>query len=54
MDIKNVFVAGGVVMWPLLFASVLAVALIIERLRFWIKVNRAYTSYSVIILYKLS
>jgi len=40
MDIKNVFVAGGVVMWPLLFASVLAVALIIERLRFWIKVNR--------------
>jgi biopolymer transport protein ExbB len=40
MDIKNVFVAGGVVMWPLLFASVLAVALIIERLKFWIKVNR--------------
>lgn len=40
MDIKNVFIAGGVVMWPLLFASVLAVALIIERLRFWIKINR--------------
>jgi biopolymer transport protein ExbB len=40
MDIKNAFVAGGVVMWPLLFASVLAVALIIERLKFWIKVNQ--------------
>ncbi|MBD2451744.1 MotA/TolQ/ExbB proton channel family protein [Nostoc sp. FACHB-152] len=40
MDIKNVFIAGGVVMWPLLFFSVLAVALIIERVRFWIKVNR--------------
>jgi biopolymer transport protein ExbB len=40
MDIKNVFIAGGVVMVPLLFFSVLAVALIIERLRFWIKVNK--------------
>jgi biopolymer transport protein ExbB len=40
MDIKNVFIAGGVVMWPLLFASVLAVALIIERLKFWITVNK--------------
>lgn len=40
MDIKNLFIAGGVVMWPLLFFSVLAVALIIERLKFWIKLNR--------------
>ncbi|MBD2439498.1 MotA/TolQ/ExbB proton channel family protein [Nostoc sp. FACHB-110] len=41
MDIKNVFVAGGVVMWPLLFFSVLAVALIIERLKFWVKISRS-------------
>ncbi|NMG09548.1 MotA/TolQ/ExbB proton channel family protein [Brasilonema sp. UFV-L1] len=39
MAIKNLFEAGGVVMWPLLAFSVLAVALIIERVRFWIKIN---------------
>ncbi len=39
MGIQNLFVAGGVVMWPLLAFSVLAVALIIERVRFWVKVN---------------
>lgn len=39
MGITNLFVAGGVVMWPLLAFSVLAVALIIERVRFWVKIN---------------
>jgi biopolymer transport protein ExbB len=39
MGIQNLFAAGGVVMWPLLVFSVLGVALIIERVRFWIKVN---------------
>jgi len=36
MAINNIFTAGGVVMFPLLGFSVLAVALIIERLRFWV------------------
>jgi biopolymer transport protein ExbB len=36
--INNLFTAGGVVMWPLLGFSVLAVALIIERIRFWAKI----------------
>ncbi|MEC4812284.1 MAG: MotA/TolQ/ExbB proton channel family protein [Scytonema sp. PMC 1069.18] len=39
MGINNLFTAGGVVMWPLLAFSVLAVALIIERIRFWVKIN---------------
>ncbi|AFY31694.1 MotA/TolQ/ExbB proton channel family protein [Calothrix sp. PCC 7507] len=39
MGIKNLFEAGGVVMWPLLGFSVLAVALIIERVKFWIQIN---------------
>lgn len=39
MGIKNLFGAGGVVMWPLLVFSVLAVALIIERVKFWIQIN---------------
>jgi biopolymer transport protein ExbB len=37
--INNLFTAGGVVMWPLLGFSVLAVALIIERIRFWVKIT---------------
>lgn len=39
MGIKNLFDAGGIVMWPLLGFSVLAVALIIERVRFWLQIN---------------
>ncbi|OUL20534.1 MotA/TolQ/ExbB proton channel family protein [Nostoc sp. 106C] len=39
MEIGNVFTAGGVVMWPLLGFSVLAGALIIERVIFWVKIN---------------
>ncbi|HLP88077.1 MAG TPA: MotA/TolQ/ExbB proton channel family protein [Nostocaceae cyanobacterium] len=40
MDIGKLFTAGGVVMWPLLASSVLSVALIGERIRFWLEVSR--------------
>ncbi|MFN6572487.1 MotA/TolQ/ExbB proton channel family protein [Dendronalium sp. ChiSLP03b] len=39
MAIGNLFAAGGVVMWPLLGFSLLGVALIIERVIFWVKIN---------------
>ncbi len=39
MGINNLFTAGGVVIWPLLGFSVLAVSLIIERIRFWVRIN---------------
>jgi biopolymer transport protein ExbB len=39
MEISNLFKAGGIVMWPLLFFSVLAVSLIIERITFWSKIT---------------
>ena len=39
MEISNLFKAGGIVMWPLLFFSVLAVSLIIERIIFWAKIS---------------
>lgn len=32
---------GGVVMWPLLGLSILAMALVVERLWFWVKTNHA-------------
>lgn len=34
------FAAGGIVMWPLLGFSILAIALIVERSLFWARVNR--------------
>ena len=40
MGISHLFAAGGVVMWPLLSFSVLAIALITERLFFWVRINR--------------
>lgn len=40
MSINNLFAAGGVVMWPLLACSVLALALIVERVVFWVRVNK--------------
>jgi biopolymer transport protein ExbB len=40
MGISNLFTAGGVVMWPLLGFSVLAIALIIERVAFWVRINK--------------
>jgi biopolymer transport protein ExbB len=39
MGIGNIFTAGGVVMYPLLGFSVLAVSLIIERVLFWMQLN---------------
>ncbi|MEA5598541.1 MotA/TolQ/ExbB proton channel family protein [Rivularia sp. UHCC 0363] len=39
MNITNLFTAGGIVMIPLLFFSMLVVALIIERIRFWVRIN---------------
>ncbi|WP_353259830.1 MotA/TolQ/ExbB proton channel family protein [Prochlorothrix hollandica] len=38
MAIDNLFAAGGIVMWPLLGFSILAMALILERLVFWFRV----------------
>jgi biopolymer transport protein ExbB len=40
MDIKNLFAAGGVVMFPLLGFSVIAIALIVERIVFWVRINK--------------
>ncbi|MBD2000745.1 MotA/TolQ/ExbB proton channel family protein [Oculatella sp. FACHB-28] len=40
MSISNLFVLGGVVMWPLLGLSILATALILERVVFWFQVAR--------------
>ncbi|MFB2769442.1 MotA/TolQ/ExbB proton channel family protein [Pelatocladus sp. BLCC-F211] len=39
MVINQLFSAGGVVMWPLLAFSVVAIALIIERVLFWYRIN---------------
>ncbi|MFH7029544.1 MAG: MotA/TolQ/ExbB proton channel family protein [Heteroscytonema crispum UTEX LB 1556] len=39
MGISKLFDAGGVVMWPLLAFSVVAIGLIIERVRFWYNLN---------------
>ncbi|WP_066379074.1 MULTISPECIES: MotA/TolQ/ExbB proton channel family protein [unclassified Anabaena] len=39
MVIQNLFTAGGIVMWPLLGFSILAVALIIERIKFWLRIH---------------
>ncbi|AFY45572.1 MotA/TolQ/ExbB proton channel family protein [Nostoc sp. PCC 7107] len=39
MFMNQLFQAGGVVMWPLLVFSVVGIALIIERVRFWYRIN---------------
>lgn len=36
----SIFAAGGIVMGPLLVFSLVAIALIIERLTFWVRLNR--------------
>lgn len=36
----TIFAAGGIVMWPLLGFSILAIALTIERTIFWFRINR--------------
>ncbi|MGB3761214.1 MAG: MotA/TolQ/ExbB proton channel family protein [Rivularia sp. (in: cyanobacteria)] len=43
MQITNLLSAGGIVMIPLLFFSILVGTLIIERIRFWVKINRRQT-----------
>jgi biopolymer transport protein ExbB len=55
MGINNLFAAGGIVMWPLFGFSVLAVALIIERIRFWVRINNRQTRIirEVLNLYRL-
>ena len=40
MLFNRLFTAGGVVMWPLLGFSILAIALIIERAIFWVRINK--------------
>lgn len=40
MPIKEIFVSGGFVMWPLLLFSMATFALSTERLIFWLRVNR--------------
>ena len=40
MGIQNLLTAGGIVMIPLLGFSILAVMLIIERISFWVRINR--------------
>jgi biopolymer transport protein ExbB len=40
MGIYELFAAGGIVMWPLLGCSVLTVALIAERSRFWYRIYK--------------
>ncbi|MBF2098676.1 MAG: MotA/TolQ/ExbB proton channel family protein [Gloeomargaritaceae cyanobacterium C42_A2020_066] len=37
--IQRLFISGGVVMWPLLGFSILTVALILERIYFWVQVT---------------
>jgi biopolymer transport protein ExbB len=40
MDFIKTFNSGGAVMYPLLFASILVIALAIERLYFWLKIGQ--------------
>ncbi len=39
MQISNIFAAGGVVIWPLMIFSMVAIALIIERIIFWYRIH---------------
>ncbi len=36
----NLFISGGVVMWPLLFLSIITLACVIDRMFFWIDLNK--------------
>ena len=38
MNIADLFLRGGIAMWPLLFLSVLALGTVIERIWFWSKI----------------
>ena len=56
MGSNNWFAAGGVVMVPLLGFSILAVALILERITFWAKVKKRHDRVlrETLVLYKRS
>ncbi len=56
MEANNWFAAGGVVMVPLLGFSILAVALILERIIFWSKVKKRHDRVlrETLVLYKRS
>jgi biopolymer transport protein ExbB len=56
MPIGNLFALGGVVMWPLLGLSILAVALILERIAFWAQMGRKQERLvrEVLLLYRRS
>lgn len=43
MSISQFFILGGLVMWPLLGLSILAIALILERLNFWLRITKRQT-----------
>jgi len=40
MEIKNIFTEGRPIMVPLLICCVIAIALIVERGRFWYRISR--------------
>lgn len=40
MEIQKLFLAGGIVMFPLLVFSVVSIGLIVERIWFWTKISR--------------
>jgi biopolymer transport protein ExbB len=56
MNFGKAFVSGGVVMYPLLGFSILAVALIMERIRFWVRIGKRQDRFvrEVLELYKRS
>lgn len=56
MPIGNLFALGGVVMWPLLGLSILAMALILERIVFWVQIVRRQERVvrEVLLLYRRS
>jgi biopolymer transport protein ExbB len=55
MAISKLFADGGVVMYPLLAFSVVAIALIIERVNFWYRINtrQSKVAREVLNLYRL-
>jgi biopolymer transport protein ExbB len=54
MDLAQLFKSGGIVMYPLLFASILVITLAIERLYFWSKISSRQKQliYTVLDLYQ--
>lgn len=40
MSLTEIFQAGGIVMWPLALFSLIAIALSVERIVFWTRINR--------------